>query len=672
MEKNIVFVAEKNSIAKAIANFLGDNVQTLPTSNKYVKNYKFTLRRTNMFNKYYSLSPNNTLDVSCTVTSVMGHLSSTDLDQKHHIAKWCTDEMDLKSLFRNVNIETYVQGENNPQLARNIQMLCEKADHLIICTDCDTEGEYIGWEILMAANYGLHFEKVRDCSVLREALGARVKFNSGKVWRMEFSNVEKNHLKKAVMNPKKLDAKKVDAVRTRIEFDLRTGAVFTRYLTNLYRKAPFAKEDPKLLVSYGSCQFPALGFVVDRYDRVKAFTPEDFYYIFIKTELTNKKVTWARPNLFDRFATALIYENLLDVEKEFVEVIAVDERPRVDYSPQPLTTVDLQKECSRLYRYSAKDTLKHAEFLYQNGFISYPRTDTNCYPPGFDFDHVINQLNNISEHQQFCQRLVNQGPLFKKPRNGSKNDFAHLPIYPLLSVSPDVFHSWTPQRRNIYRFVCHKFLASCSKDAILKSCTLTMNWGKTETQAGVNFVQKAEVLVEANYRDVMAALFKNNSTRSKNQDSKELSEKISKLKVGDKLQLKETGVGNGKTSPPVYLKEAGLITLMDINGIGTDATIGEHIETLKTRNYITEEKTSKFLIPTKLGISLIHGFQQMGLGPVITKPFFRSEMEQSINKIISGELDGKDVLKQCIDTYYKVFETTRRNGDILSRAAKSI
>jgi DNA topoisomerase III len=671
MAKNIVFVAEKNSIAKAIANFLGDNVQTHSTANKYVKNYKFFLRQTSLFNKYYSQGPRSTLDVNCTVTSVMGHLTSTDFDKSNSIARWCNDDMQLQGLLKTVPIKTYVQGENNPQIASNIQRLCENADHLIICTDCDNEGEYIGWEVLMAANYGVHFEKERDCSVLKEALSNKVKFNGGNVWRMEFSNVEKTHLKKAVMNPKKLDPKKVEAVRTRIEFDLRTGSIFTRYLTNHYRKTPYAKNQDKFLVSYGSCQFPALGFVVDRHDRVESFTPEEFHYIYIRTELSKSKVSWARPNLFDRFATALIYENLINTESDIVKVQSVVNRNRVDYSPQPLTTVELQKECSRLFHFSAKETLKNAETLYQSGFISYPRTDTNCYPPDFDFDNVINQLNNIPEYKPHCQRLANEGPLFKKPRNGSKNDFAHLPIYPLLSVSPEVKNSWNPQTKTIYNFVCVKFLASCSKDAIYSTCTLTLNWGKTATQSGVDFVQKAEVLVEANYKDVISLMF--SKSRSGNKETSQgLPAKISKLKAGDEIPLLETGVGNGKTSAPSLLKEAGLITLMDINGIGTDATIGEHIETLKTRNYIEVIGKSKFLKPTPLGINLIHGFQKMGLGPIITKPFFRSEMEQSINKIISGEMLGKDVLQQCMHSYSKVLKTTINKGHILMREARAI
>lgn len=668
MVYNIVFVAEKNSIAKSIANFLGDSVQTHSTSNTYVKNYKFMLRQTSMFNKYFSLSPRSTLDVNCTVTAVMGHLTSTDFENTNSIAKWCSDDQELQHLLSSVPIRTYVQGENNPQLASNIHSLCEKADHLIICTDCDTEGEYIGWEVLMAANYGLHFEKERDCSILKEALSNKVRFNSGNVWRMEFSNVEKNHLKKAVMNPKKLDPRKVEAVRTRIEFDLRTGSILTRYLTNHYRKTSYAEQAKNLLVSYGSCQFPALGFVVDRYDRITNFTPEEFYYIYIRTELAKNKVGWARPNLFDRFATSLIYENLINMESDYVSVSSVVKKHRLDYSPQPLTTVELQKECSRLFNFSAKETLKHAENLYQSGFISYPRTETNCYPPDFDFDNVINQLNNMPEYKPYCERIVNEGALFKKPRNGSKNDFAHLPIYPLLSVSQNVKNTWTTQKKHVYNFICVKFLASCCKDAVYNTCTVTLNWGKTSTQEGVDFVQKAEVLQEANYKEVMSLMFSKNQKKGKTTEV--MNSKLAELKTGDKIKLLETGVGIGKTTPPPWLKEAGLITLMDINGIGTDATIGEHIETLKTRNYIKCEDKTKYLKPTALGISLIHGFQKMGLGPIITKPFFRSEMEQSLHKIICGELQGRDVLNQCMRSYGKVLKTTIQKGHILMSEAK--
>lgn len=141
------------------------------------------------------------------------------------------------------------------------------------------------------------------------------------------------------------------------------------------------KNSNKKLISYGNCQFPTLGFVVDRFKRIKYFQSEEFWMINLSLKKGRKKFqfNWERGHLFDRLLAVCIYQDCINNQNDHVVVKSVTTRPKSRYAPYPLTTVELQKDCSRFFKYSAKDTLQIAETLYTKGFISYPRTETDSF-----------------------------------------------------------------------------------------------------------------------------------------------------------------------------------------------------------------------------------------------------------------------------------------------------
>jgi DNA topoisomerase-3 len=120
-----------------------------------------------------------------------------------------------------------------------------------------------------------------------------------------------SHVVQASQNPIRLDEAQANAVSARIELDLRLGAAFTRMQTMaLQNMIPTQGEERGKVISYGSCQFPTLGFVVDRYLRVRNFVPEPFWYIKVahtKTDI-DVKFNWRRGHLFDRMAVTIIFE----------------------------------------------------------------------------------------------------------------------------------------------------------------------------------------------------------------------------------------------------------------------------------------------------------------------------------------------------------------------------
>lgn len=675
----VVIVAEKNSIAKALFEHISwgvQNKQVQDSNYRFVKNYKCQLNNTNLFNKYVGNHGQSNINVDLTITAVAGHVTTNQIEKLNTVYKWSQSPSDHLKLLTEASIENqYSTNENNGQvgekIATNIYQLCQNTDHLIICTDCDREGEYIGWEVFMSANFGCNFKNKLDCSTLNSPIGGLVRFNRGNTWRMKFSHLEKSHMLNAVKNPVKLNENIIDAVRCRMEIDLRSGLSFTRMLTNYYRGLPNIAENDKpdgkgFTVSYGSCQFPTLGFVVDRYDRIKAFSSELYWSLWIKLDIFSLKLKWDRNRLFDRFAVAQIYDNLHQKESEYVRVENLQSKSVLKFKPYPLTTVELQKDCSKFFKISARKSLDAAEKLYQKGFLSYPRTETNKFAANFDFKKILDQLQQNGKFKNdFQQNLQPGSENFSIPRDGKKDDGAHPPIHPIISMSPETFNALTADQKKVYEYVVRRFMACCSKDAVGEQTSLTVRWGvnrgdlmniKTGELFHISFLK----VQHKNWLQYMPYCHWGAATKKVEEEIEANKELISKMKVGDFLKINESGMAEGKTASPTPLTETELITLMDKNEIGTDATIADHIEKIKLRKYIRIEGAKEYLVPTDLGISLVHGFQDIGLDDSITKPFFRGEFESSLVKICNGEVKREVITHQATQMFIKYYNKSNQ------------
>jgi DNA topoisomerase-3 len=204
--------------------------------------------------------------------------------------------------------------------------------------------------------------------------------------------IRDSHIVQSCQNPIRLDDAQANAVAARIELDLRLGAAFTRLQTlSLQNMISRPGEDKKKIISYGSCQFPTLGFVVDRYLRVREFVPEPFWYIKVhhKKDDLEVKFNWRRGHLFDRMAVILIFERCL--MSKTAKVTKMAKKPTKKWKPLPLTTVELQKMGSRFLRLTSQEVMKVAESLYTKGWISYPRTETDQFDQGMDLRGLVSR-----------------------------------------------------------------------------------------------------------------------------------------------------------------------------------------------------------------------------------------------------------------------------------------
>ncbi|KAJ5615743.1 hypothetical protein N7537_000857 [Penicillium hordei] len=619
MARKILCVAEKPAIARAVATHLsGGAFQTHAIrGNQYVKNYEFEFN----FGGAWG-------NCSVTMTSVVGHLTGLDFDRQYKGWMSCPPG----SLFE-APVQETVDKDKLP-IAENIRNQAKYSKALFIWTDCDREGEHIGSEVRTQAKAG----------------NARIE-----VKRAKFSNTESAHVRRAALEPVNLDEYQASAVAARIELDLRIGAAFTRLQTLQLQTVVTALKEK--VISYGSCQFPTLGFVVDRYLRVQNFKPETFWGIKVILSREGKKVNflWKRVHLFDRAVVTMMLERCL-VAKQ-AKVTKVNQKPTSKWRPLPLTTVDLQMMGSRFLRLDSQTIMKVAEALYTKGFISYPRTETDQFDKAIDLKKLIEKQYPDSSWGQYARELIDGK--FKTPRSGRHNDKAHPPIHPVSWVSSNQLNA---NEKKVYEFVARRFLACCSDDAKGQSTEIEIQYGDE------SFHTNGLIVLERNYLDVYVY------------DKWESSQQLPNFERGELFEPTEANIFEGKTTAPNYLTEPELIGLMDANGIGTDATMAEHIAKIKEREYVainqrgSGRSSVQEFIPTRLGVALVEGYDNVVEGlpnsVSLSKPFLRKEMELRMVEICSGTKTRQEVVQQSLDMYREVFIHTQRRINMLKTACR--
>lgn len=270
-----------------------------------------------------------------------------------------------------------------------------------------------------------------------------------------------------------------------------------------------------------------------------------------------------------------------------------------------------------------------------------------------DLKRIIEKQTSDSRWGQYAQELL--GGSFSQPRSGRNNDQAHPPIHPV--NAPGQNDTLNDEERRVYEFVVRRFLACCSEDAKGTTTTVEINYG------GEIFTTSGLVVLERNYLDVYPY------------DKWTSSQEVPKFTLGETFVPSDAKMTEGKTSPPGYLTEPELISLMDANGVGTDATMAEHIAKIQEREYCLTRTRGRAagssddgdddgndiisapaarggrggrgrgrggsnatarggsggsgvqeFIPSTLGVALIEGYDKIGFETSLSKPFLRKEV----------------------------------------------
>uniref|UniRef100_A0A915IA97 DNA topoisomerase n=1 Tax=Romanomermis culicivorax TaxID=13658 RepID=A0A915IA97_ROMCU len=597
-QNRVLNVAEKNDVAKGIAEILSNGrFNRRESFSKFNKIYEFDLNL-NLFGLH---------QLNMTVTSVSGHLSNYDFAGDGRSMSW--EHFPIGRLFEAPIEKTVTEYAKN--IKRTLENEAKKCDFLIIWTDCDREGENIGFEIIDV------------CRKSNRCLN---------IYRARFSEITRVAINNAIRNLVAPNQRISDAVECRQELDLRIGAAFTRFQTLLGRKK-FPEKLANMLISYGPCQFPTLGFVVERYKQNKNFVAEPFWKIVVEhqkprsdsdnqSDLIKIEFNWSRVKLFDKHACEIFH--LICQENPRACVENVVKKPKSKRRPVGLETISLEKVASKKLRLSARRTMDIAQKLYTKGYISYPRTETNKFPANLNLNPLVNMQIADGRWGTFAQRVIDRGP---HPHQGTKSDEAHPPIHPLRYVPPMELQN--DDERKVYEYVVRHFLACLSDDARGFETLVHID------VAGEKFTASGLIITERNYLEVY--------TYEKWSD-KELPDYV----VGEIFQPTAINMVEGKTNAPPLLTEADLIALMDKHGIGTDATHAEHIEKIKDRKYVALNQSDRF-VPGFLGLGLVEGYDSMGYA--MSKPNLRAELERALVEICEAYREAERLVA-ALDVYF--------------------
>jgi DNA topoisomerase-3 len=591
----VLNVAEKPSVAREASKALSGN------SARYVRGrnntgcweFQHTVRGT-----------------PCTMafTSVAGHLMSTDFQEPFN--KWmaCSPlELYSKPLRR------YVPSDKR-SLEENLEAEARKAQWLILWLDCDREGEHICFEVMDVC------------------LGANARL---KVMRAQFSTLLRRDLQHALDHLREPNQNEAHAVDARQEIDLRSGASFTRFLTLSVQKkfdwtSNLGPKNENPVISYGPCQFPTLGFIVKRQWEIYAHIPEEFWYIHVVYRDDQARsiceFEWARKRLFDKFAAELFFQPCSQVPVT-ARVEQVLENPKFRFPPHPLSTIEFAKRASSFLRIGSQDAMKIAEQLYQAGFISYPRTETDVFSTDFDLRSIAAEQSAHPQWGAYASRLTDPNSmLWRDPPGGGHNDKAHPPIHPTKFTRGEP--NWSQKQKKVYELVVRHFLACCSERAVGSESVIKIDI------CGEKFSSRGVTIKQRNWLDVYPYSNWNQAG-------------LPNLQVGQTFEPHEVSLKDGQTRPPEKLKETDLIAKMEEHGIGTDATMAQHIETTLNRGYaIRDEQTMQF-IPTPLGEALVYAYKEMDLDD-LWQPFLRADTEMQVSNIACGRVTKSAVVQEAI------------------------
>ena len=598
IEKIILNVAEKPSVAKAISKILsGDSYNQGISKSTYNPVQQFD----------YCFRDEGNIPVKMIMTSVSGHLMKYEFSEE--LKKWSVDI--AEQLYKNEPFKIINSDggfNNNKDIAENLKFHGRNIDSVILWLDCDREGENIAYEVLQIIN--------------------EVKRNF-KVYRAHFSSLADRDIKNAMENLRDPNQNLSQAVDVRQKIDLLTGYSFTvfqaEYFGNILKKfftSYINQEKANMVLSYGLCQFPTLNFVVSRCDEIINFKCYPFYYIeliiskFENDQFLDVVFDWEYERLYD-MSPVIVFNSIIEEEGKGV-VTSVKRKATSRYRPVPLNTVNFQKLVSSKLKITSEEAMKIAEDLYRKGFISYPRTETQIFSKNENLRRLVEEQTKSSQWGEFALKLLNgSNERYKGPRNGKQDDKSHPPIHPVKHVNPSELDN---KSFRIYEFICKYFLACVSCDAKADETNVEFTIGNQV------FHTKGVIITDAGYLEVY------------NFD-KWNSKYLPEFKEGEVIVPKSSLIKEGQTSPPNFLTEKELITLMDKNGIGTDATISEHIEKIVKRGYVYRDRGC--FKPSLVGYALIHAYKHVGIE--LYKPAIRSNMEQKLVKICEGSEDPNNI-----------------------------
>jgi DNA topoisomerase IA len=536
-----------------------------------------------------------------------GHLLELDFPAEYR--RW--DKVEPKRLF-DAKVDWAIRDEKAYKELTSTLSQYENPT-LVLATDNDHEGELIAYEVLIVA---------------RKILGENLRFK-----RMRFNSTVREELLKA-WNSLEDDLKWswVWKAYFRHKFDLITGAIYTRLLTLSARKAG---GNVKLL-SWGSCQTPTLWFILKREKEIRGFKPEIYYVIEAEVNVKGVKVKFSSKPVKEENEALKLYSKVKNIDK--ATVTGFELNVEAERKPYPTETDRMLQELTKITGLSSARIMSEAEELYAEGYISYPRTQTNQWTK-IDHKKILDMLSRSFLIEYLENRRIN-------PRSGSRNDGAHPPIYPTKVY-------WGENvKRKIWEYIARRYLANVVYDD-----ARLIRWRLNIDVEGVKLDSKGRYFVDEGFYKVFP-YFKPKETF-----------RIPEVKQGEVLPVERVKLSRRKTKPPPRLSEAELLRLMEEYGIGTDATRHEFPNLILNRGYAV--KKGKTFMLTELGETLLELLSKVD-GSLIT-PETRRLVEETMIRVEKGEISSEEALNETLKIYQRLyFKLEEKTGIIGENLAKSL
>ena len=493
-----------------------------------------------------------------------------------------------------------MEWETYPDKARQLKAITDeakKASSLILATDPDREGEAISWH-------------VQEVLRKRKALPADVE-------RVTFNAITKATVTEAMKHPRALDEDLIDAYRARRALDYLVGFTLSPVL---WRKLPGAK-------SAGRVQSVALRLIVDREREIELFRAQEYWSVEALMEADGQeflaRLVRFRGQKVDRLTISdagTAQAAKAAVEAGRFTVASVETKPFVRNPPPPFTTSTLQQEAARKLGFSASHTMRIAQALYEDGAITYMRTDGVQMAP-----------EAVSAARKAVVARYDAGYVPDKPRHyetKAKNaQEAHEAIRPT-DFSRD--RAGSGDHGRLYDLVWKRALASQMASARLERTTAELADGTGETGLRAT----GQVVLFPGF----LALYE----EGRDDDQDEESRRLPRLRVGDAPAKKRVIAEQHFTQPPPRYSEASLVKKMEELGIGRPSTYASVLQTLKDRSYVLLEKNR--FTPEESG-RLLTAFLERFFERYVSYDF-TAHLEDELDDISGGRMDWQKVLEE--------------------------
>ena len=365
------------------------------------------------------------------------------------------------------------------------------------------------------------------------------------------------------------------SVDARQEMDLKIGVAFSRLMTRAYldmAKEKFRLRDQKV-ISFGPCQTPTLWFCVQRHREIQNFRAEEYFLVNVTVNVAGRDLTLtygdgekvtSRQELA-RMEAAVKQAN----NQQGAVILSLMEERKIVKRPVGLNTVTLLKACSKGLGMSPTSAMSAAEHLYTSGYISYPRTETTAYPPTFDLHGALQEQANHPNWGRVVGYILSSGRIDRP--EGGRDVGDHPPITPMRAAPRDEFSKGNEWK--IYDYVTRHFIASLHDDCeyLERKIVVDLN--------GFNFSYTWHEMVDRGFLFAMPWKMKGMALNETNIPARQVRE-------GMPLHIRGFNTVTEYTKPPDYLQESDLIAMMDKHGIGTDASIPQHIKNVCERHYV--------------------------------------------------------------------------------------